>query len=164
MKMETKIKIRRVFGVLILIGWVFIFFLAPTLQEDLPALRDQVRMLENAYSSLDQVKYRSAHGEFQVDICVGNLDEGAVIKEELKTFLASEAFLSEFLPWAEEQMGWGESTFGEVPPYPDISIYCTLKGETEPQWQTTAMYYTEPYRSDRVLEVDGYQTWEDTYY
>ena len=120
--------------------------------------------MKGEYPALEKVQYRYAQGDFQVDLYVDNLDEAAVIKEELKSFLASEPFLSEFLPWAEEKVGWGESTFGKMPPYPDISISCTQSGEEERSWASFAMYYAEPYRSDQDLEVDGYQTWDDAYY
>lgn len=148
-----------------LIAVCFLLLLVlPAMREDHPALLDHVRVMKEEYPALDKVEYRYAYGGFWVEIYVRAMEGTEEIKEDLQIFLSSEAFLSEFLPLSEERMGWGESSFGYMPPYPDISIDCFLSGETESQWQSSARYYTQPYRSDRILEVDGYQTWYDEYY
>ena len=151
---------RRIFGVLLLVGWVFIFFIAPHLQEDLPALRTHVQEMKAEYPALDKVKYQFAHGSFTVDLYVSDMEGAEDMKQDLQTFLSGEAFQTEFLPLCEAE--WEDSgSSGLMPGYPEIWITCYPQGEQEQQWASYAMYYTQPYRSDQILEVDGYQTWYD---
>ena len=152
------VRVRQVIGVLVLIGWVFFFFFAPEFQEELPALRDYVKEMKGEYPALEKVKYRYDRNSFEVDVHVSDMEEAEAIKQDLQTFLSSADFQKEFLVSAEEQRQ-EEGSSGLVPSYPDIWISCYPQGEKERQWASYAMYYTEPYRSDRTLDVDGYQTW-----
>ena len=147
-------------GTVLIAGWFLVFLFLPEVREDLPALRDYVKELKGEYPALEKVKYRYAHGSFEVDVHVSDMEEGEEIKKDLQTFLSGADFQKEFLVSAEEQRQEDGSS-GLMPGYPDIWLSCYPQGEKERQWASYAMYYTEPYRSDRTLDVDGYQTWYD---
>jgi hypothetical protein len=152
------VRVRQAIGVLVLIGWVFVFFLAPEFQEDLPALRDHFRQMQEEYPALSKVKDEFVQDALYLSLSVSSPEETEEIKEDLQEFLSGEDFLAEFLPWYEAEMENSGSS-GLVPRYPDIYLVCTLRGGKEILWTSHARYYTQPYRSDQVLEVDGYQTW-----
>ena len=44
---------------------------------------------------------------------------------------------------------------------PDINIEFLRYGSDTREYQSKAMYYSEPYRSDKKMEIDNYQTWYD---
>lgn len=145
-------------GMTLVVGWFLLFFILPEFREDLPALRDYVQVMKEEYPTLDKVKYRYARSSFEVDVFVSGMEESEDIKKDLQTFLSSEEFRAEFLLSPETRQEEGGSS-GLVPCHPDIWISCYPRGEKESQWASYAMYYTQPYRSDRILEIDGYQTW-----
>jgi hypothetical protein len=145
-------------GTVLVVGWFLVFLFLPEFREDLPSLRDYVKELKGEYPALEKVKYRYAHGSFEVDVHVSDMEEAEVIKQDLQTFLSSADFQKEFLASVEDQRQ-EDGASGLMPSYPDICLSCYPQGEKERQWASYAMYYTEPYRSDQVLEVDGYQTW-----
>ena len=147
-------------GTVLIAGWFLVFLFLPEFREDLPSLRDHVKEMKGEYPALEKVKYRYAHGSFEVDVHVSDMEEGEAIKQDLQTFLSGADFQKEFLVSAEDQRQ-EEGSSGLVPSYPDIWLSCYPQGEKERQWASYAMYYTEPYRSARTLDVDGYQTWYD---
>lgn len=148
-------------GAVLIVSWFLLIFILPEFREDLPALRNHVQTAEKSYSTLDKVKYHSpSYGGFWVELYVSDMSESEEIKDDFQAFLSSDIFLSEFLATPEIEKS-EEASSGLMPYRPDIYLTCTLSSETEEQWRSTAMYYTQPYRSDEIMEVDGYQTWYD---
>lgn len=84
----------------------------------------------------------------------------AALKTELQTFLSSEGFLDEYVPYARGEAEKDTASSGIMQRMFDIQIDIYPAGTDRSMWRSTAMYYTQPYRSDRQMEVDNnYQTW-----
>ncbi len=147
-------------AVVLVVGWFLVFLFLPVWQEELPSLRDHVKEMKGEYPALDKVQYQYARNSFYVDLHVSDMEEAEAIQQDLQTFLSGEDFLTEFLSASESRNAESGSS-DLMPSYPDIWISCYPTGEKERLWASYAMYYTEPYRSDRTLVVDGYQTWYD---
>lgn len=87
-------------------------------------------------------------------------DELEDLKAELKTFLSSEKFLGEYVAYARE-MAEKDTSIGLMRPMSNIQIDLYPAGTDRSVWMSIAMYYAETYRSDRWMEIDNYQTWNE---
>lgn len=83
----------------------------------------------------------------------------AALKTELQTFLSSEGFLDEYVPYARGEAEKDAASAGVMQHMSNIQIDIYPAGTDRSVWMSTARYYTQPYRSDRQMEVDNYQTW-----
>lgn len=101
---------------------------------------------------LQKVKYHSpSYGGFWVELYVSDMSESDNLKMDFQSFLSSDVFLAEYLSTSAIK-ALEDDTSGLIPPIPNIYLTCTLSGEQGDQWRSTAMYYTQPYRSDEIME------------
>lgn len=80
---------------------------------------------------------------------------------DLKTFLSSEKFLDGYVAYAREEAEKDTASCGLMEHLPNIIIELYPVGTDRRVWASEAKYYTEQYRSDRLMEIDYYQTWDD---
>ena len=115
------------------------------------------------YSNISKLKAEQGPASLFINCYYGDIsdDDMDALKSDLKSFLSSEEFLAEYVPYANEKAEKNTSNFGLMKFMPDIVIYLYPKGSTKWSWASDARYYTVPYRSDRMMEVDNYQTWND---
>lgn len=121
----------------------------------------QKAMLEK-YSSIRQLKAEQGPTTFYIRCyCKDQSDDMDALKTDLKTFLSGEEFLAEYTAYAHKKAEENTSSAGLMEEMPDILISLYPNGSTSSAWDSEARYYTEPYRSDRIMEIDNYQTWDD---
>ena len=115
------------------------------------------------YNSISKLKAEHGPASLYVNCYYGDIsdDDMDALKSDLKSFLSSEKFLAEYVPYANEKADKNRSNSGLMKFMPNIVIYLYPNGSTKWAWASDAMYYTQPYRSDRVMEIDNYQTWSD---
>lgn len=92
------------------------------------------------------------------DISEDNLE---CLKTDLKAFLSSEEFLEEYIAYARKEAKKDTTRYGLMEYMPEIQICLYPAGTNQWVWTSEARYYTEPYRSNRQMETDNYQTWCD---
>ena len=73
----------------------------------------------------------------------------AALKTELRTFLSSEGFLDEYVPYARGEAEKDAASAGVMQHMSNIQIDIYPAGTDRSVWMSTARYYTQPYRSDR---------------
>lgn len=119
-------------------------------------------MLEK-YSDIRQLKAEQGPSALRISCYYGNIsdDDMDALKTDLKRFLSSEEFLAEYVAYGHEKAEKNTSSSGLMEYLPDICISLYPNGSTKTTWDSEARYYTVPYRSDRMMEVDNYQTWSD---
>lgn len=88
-------------------------------------------------------------------------DDLAYLKTDLKTFLSGVKFLAEYVAYARKEAEKDTASYGLMEHMPKILIELYPAGTDRRVWASEAKYYTEPYRSDRLMEIDYYQTWDD---
>ena len=117
------------------------------------------------YSSISKLKAEQGPASLYIDCYYGDIsdDDMDALKSDLKSFLSGDEFLAEYVAYANEKAEKNTSNFGLMKFMPDIVISLYPNGVTETAWAwaSEARYYTQPYRSDRMMEVDNYQTWDD---
>lgn len=122
----------------------------------------QKEMLEK-YSGIRQLKAEQGPPSLFIRCYCGDISDGDMdaLKSDLKSFLSSEEFLTEYVAYAHEKAEKNTSSSGLMEDMPTITISIYPNGSTSSVWDSEARYYTAPYRSDRMMEIDNYQTWDD---
>lgn len=131
-----------------------------TTRLDLPAWKAfRQEMLARDY--ITQLDAEQGPATLFVRCGYGDISEAdiEVLKTELQTFLSSEGFLDEYVPYARGEAEKDTASAGVMQHMSSIQIDIYPAGTDRSVWMSTARYYTEPYRSDRQMEVDNYQTW-----
>lgn len=121
--------------------------------------RDMLRK----YNNISKLKAEQGPSALLISCYYGDIsdDEMDALKTDLKSFLSSEEFLSEYVAYGHEKAEKNTSSSGLMEYLPDIQINLYPTGSERATWASEAMYYTQSYRSDRVMEIDNYQTWDD---
>lgn len=122
----------------------------------------QKDMLEK-YSDIRQLKAELGPPSLFISCYCGDISDNDMdtLKADLKSFLSSEEFLTEYVAYGHEKAEKNTSSFGLMEDMPTITISIYPNGSTSSAWDSEARYYTKPYRSDRIMEIDNYQTWDD---
>ena len=119
-------------------------------------------MLEK-YSGIRQLKAEQGPSALRISCYYGDIsdDDMDTLKTDLKSFLSSEEFLAEYVAYGHEKAEKNTSSTGLMEYLPSIQIDLYPNGSDKATWASEAMYYTQSYRSDRMMEIDNYQTWSD---
>ena len=88
-------------------------------------------------------------------------DNPEYLKTDIKASLSGEKFLDEYVAYVRKEAEKNTASYGLMEYMPEIQIGLYPAGTDQRVWTSEARYYTEPYRSDRQMEIDNYQTWYD---
>lgn len=115
------------------------------------------------YSGIKKLKAEQGPPTLFIRCYYGDISDGEMdaLKADLKSFLSSEEFLSEYVAYGRKKAEENTSSSGLMEFMPDILISLYPNGSTSSTWDSEARYYAQPYRSDRIMEIDNYQTWND---
>lgn len=123
------------------------------------------RETRDKYSGIKKLEARQYYPCLRVNCYYGKItpEEKENLKTELKAFLSSEGFLTEYLPYARENCVSPDS-FSVPEHMPNIFVRLIFKGAQASEWMSEATYYKRYYNSDQsdlIVEIDNYQTWSD---
>lgn len=126
----------------------------------LPVWETYQREIRHEYDFIHRIKARLQYGLLIVSFTCSNASEQEAIqlKTELQRFFSSEEFLSEYVPFEDER--WRSAGYsGYQMPISDIYIYIYFGSSGE--LSCFSDYFVEQYTGNKILTVDGYQTWID---
>ena len=131
---------------------------------DLPAWRTFRQEMLRKYNSIKNLRTDPTYHTFKVRCDYKNISSSDLdaIKTELKTFLSSEAFLSEYIPFARENCRPPDYVVDSEESLPDIFIYLGTYGSDHADWMSESSYRVFPPGTGEV--IDNYQGWSDHEY
>lgn len=131
----------------------------------LPAWQTFQKEMKGKYSSINHLRADQSSYSLVVSCYCGKIsdEKKAKLKTDLKAFLSSEAFLTEYLAYADKNDLIREDAAGTLF-YPQFHIHLAVNGSDKSEWQSEAGYFTGRGPDTGWTSndnIDNYQTWSD---